>query len=157
MSVPRLPRLPRRAFTLIELLVVIAIIGVLVGLLLPAVQKVREAANRAQCMNNLKQLALAMHTYHDVNGTFPKNAYGCWMGGDPVLAPGWSSWECFSANYKLLPFIEQENLFRQFGFDRPFLTFLDGPLQQSLSTFLFPSAKRCPRSTSTWFNGPGSN
>jgi len=86
----------RRGFTLIELLVVIAIIAVLIGLLLPAVQKTREAAARIKCENNLHQLGLAMHMYHDVNHAFP-----------PAFAKpsmyGWSVW--------LLPYVEQQNLF----------------------------------------------
>src|SRR5438445_3429025 len=87
---------PRKGLTLIELLVVIAIIAILIGLLVPAVQKVREAAARTQCQNNLHQIGVAMHAYHDANKAFP-----------PAFAKpsnwGWSVW--------LLPYVEQTPLF----------------------------------------------
>ena len=97
----------RRAFTLIELLVVIAIIAILIGLLLPAVQKVREAAARMKCTNNLKQLGIGIHAYHDAQGRIPySTAYGNEGGPGPYNGRGWS--------LEVLAYIEQGNLFRAF-------------------------------------------
>src|SRR5262245_8920654 len=96
----------RTGFTLIELLVVIATLAVLVGLLLPAVQKAREAANPIRCANNLKQIGLALHNYVDANSALPPN--GLYPAGGPN-----NTW---SALARLLPFVEQGNLHRQIDF-----------------------------------------
>jgi prepilin-type N-terminal cleavage/methylation domain-containing protein/prepilin-type processing-associated H-X9-DG protein len=108
----------RCAFTLIELLVVIAIIGVLIGLLLPAIQKVREAANRMSCTNNLKQIALAAHDYHTTTGHFPAGDVVLYP-PDPMFAPyqawfgSWSSGETYTSwTFPLMPYLEQDNLYR---------------------------------------------
>jgi prepilin-type N-terminal cleavage/methylation domain-containing protein len=108
------PRQRRRGFTLIELLVVIAIIAILIGLLLPAVQKVREAAARIKCQNNLKQLGIALHNYASTyDGNLPPANFS------QVVNPTTGNAANGSAHYALLPYIEQGNLFNQFTVDRP--------------------------------------
>lgn len=104
----------RRGFTLIELLVVIAIIAVLIGLLLPAVQRVREAASRIKCLNNLKQLGLAMHNYHDTMQAFPPayvNKGGSYLNSGFPFTHGWAPF--------ILPYIEQQPLYNLYRWDLP--------------------------------------
>ncbi|GIW82368.1 MAG: prepilin-type N-terminal cleavage/methylation domain-containing protein [Gemmatales bacterium] len=123
----------RRAFTLIELLVVIAIIGVLIGLLLPAVQKVREAAARIRCTNNLKQLALAMHDYHDNFGQLPPCSVG---GSDATARPSWC--------VLVLPYLEQQNIYQGFDLSKTYANQNPNVVNKQVPTFLCPSRRQNP-------------
>ncbi len=106
-----IPRHPRQGFTLIELLVVIAIIAVLIGLLLPAVQKVRGAAARMQCSNNLHQIGIALHNHHDSRGFFPPGGVSVAIRELGIPAGVTHGWAVF-----ILPYIEQESLYKQYNF-----------------------------------------
>jgi prepilin-type N-terminal cleavage/methylation domain-containing protein/prepilin-type processing-associated H-X9-DG protein len=137
----------RVGFTLIELLVVLAIVGVLISLLLPAVQKAREAAHRVRCQNNLKQLGLALHSYEGSNGRFPP-AYFCTSGRQTGTASGitypddgWNGWPGWGWGTLILPYLEQENLYKSLRLDLPCWAVENAPFVKTrLSNFLCPSA-----------------
>lgn len=119
-------RYTRRGFTLIELLVVISIISVMIGMLLPAVQKAREAASRISCANNLKQIGLAMHNRHDTEGTLPPSR----------LQRGMATWAVL-----ILPYLEQDNLYRQWILGRTYVEQNDIARRTSFKGFFCPSRR----------------
>ena len=150
MTTPSLPRGTRRGFTLIELLVVIAIIAILIGLLLPAVQKVREAAARMSCTNNMKQIGLALHNYHDTNLVLPP---GCSNDVAPFGngSSGWgSSWKVY-----ILPGLEQGNIYAKWQFNNS--SGYSNGANMALVNNITVKPYRCPSSTIPAFYAGSSN
>jgi prepilin-type N-terminal cleavage/methylation domain-containing protein/prepilin-type processing-associated H-X9-DG protein len=134
-------RANRRAFTLYELLIVIAIIAILIALLLPAVQQAREAARRTQCKNNLKQLGLALHIYHDARRTFPPGN---------VSPPGDKHSLWWSSHAMILPYLEQKPLYSHCNFDvGPGHAKNQTPVKTEIRSFLCPSDGPVPRDSKT--------
>ena len=122
----------RRGFTLVELLVVIAIIGILIALLLPAVQAAREAARRMQCSNNMKQIGLAMHNYHDSHKALPFACSCCFASGRPSPYATWAA--------MILPYMEQQPLYDRFDFRRPLVDPVnDEAVKTVVPTYICPS------------------
>ena len=157
---------PRRGFTLIELLVVIAIIAVLIALLLPAVQAAREAARRSQCVNNLKQIGLAMHNYHSANNSFPQgHSQSAHQAGYTGQYAGWTEW---SAQAEMLQFMEQTPLYNSInfnfcgGYDYGFVCNSTGAFA-AINSFLCPSdnnssgAAKFSTGWGNYANPPGNN
>jgi len=137
----------RRGFTLIELLVVIAIIATLIALLLPAVQQAREAARRSQCKNNLKQLGIALHNYHDTHSCFPAGYYS--YGTSTGSGPGWAeidptTWDAapgWTWSMMLLPYLDQANVYNALNVNLPCWNLANaGAAQTTLPVFLCPSS-----------------
>ncbi|MBI5760843.1 MAG: DUF1559 domain-containing protein, partial [Planctomycetales bacterium] len=125
MQVSKSRHFRRVGFTLIELLVVIAIIAILIALLLPAVQQAREAARRTQCRNNLKQLGVAFHNYHDAAGRFPFGYYAT----PPALGLNAASW-----GLMLLPYLDQGQLYQKYNFTSPAMNPPQAPLVAAVLT-----------------------
>src|SRR5208282_723912 len=139
-------RRSRRGFTLIELLVVIAIIAVLIALLLPAVQSAREAARRAQCVNNLKQIGLAIHNYHTASNTFPPGSAASYN----TYNPGCVAWMGWSAQGLMLPYLEQSSIYNAANFS--YDSWNDNATNQTardtrIAAFICPSDTNAGQST----------